>query len=176
MDFCRADFGLFRMLVERVPWERVLKGKGVQAGWTFFKEGVLKAQECTVPMCRKMNQWGRRLAWLNRQLLLGIRKKRRVYRLWKKGQVTQEESRGLVRSCREEIRKAKAHLELRLANVVKDNKKCFSKYINNKKRAKESLQHLLDVRGNIASKDEEMAEVLNVFFASVFTSAPSAGR
>jgi len=31
MDFHRADFGLFRMLVESVPWERVLKGKGVQA-------------------------------------------------------------------------------------------------------------------------------------------------
>jgi len=28
MDFRRADFGLFRTLVERVPWERVLKGKG----------------------------------------------------------------------------------------------------------------------------------------------------
>ena len=27
MDFQRADFGLFRTLVERVPWERVLKGK-----------------------------------------------------------------------------------------------------------------------------------------------------
>jgi len=26
MNFWRADFGLFRMLVERVPWERVLKG------------------------------------------------------------------------------------------------------------------------------------------------------
>jgi len=32
MDFQRADFGLFRTLVETVPWERVLKGKGVQAG------------------------------------------------------------------------------------------------------------------------------------------------
>jgi len=43
MDFRRADFGLFRMLAERVPWKRVVKGKGVQAGWTFFKEEVLKA-------------------------------------------------------------------------------------------------------------------------------------
>jgi len=108
--------------------------------------------------------------------LLGLRKKRRVYRLWKKGQATQEESRGLVRSCREEIRKAKAHLEFTLATVVKDKKNSFYKYINNKKRAKESLQHLLDARGNVASKDEEKAEVLNAFFASVFTSAPSAGR
>jgi len=30
MDFWKAGFGLFRILVERVPWERVLKGKGVQ--------------------------------------------------------------------------------------------------------------------------------------------------
>ena len=33
MDFGRADFGLFRMLVDRVSGERVLKSKGVQAGW-----------------------------------------------------------------------------------------------------------------------------------------------
>ena len=59
MDFRRADFGLFRMLVERVPWERVLKGKGVQAGWTFFREEVLQAQEQAVPMCRKTNRQGR---------------------------------------------------------------------------------------------------------------------
>jgi len=67
------------MVVERAPWDTVLKGKGVQEGWTFFKEEVLKAQEQAVPMCRKMNWRGRQLAWLNRELLLGLRKKRRVY-------------------------------------------------------------------------------------------------
>jgi len=84
--------------------------------------------------------------------------------------VTQEEYRALVRSCREEIRKAKAHLELRLATVVRENKKCFYKYINNKKRANETLHPVLDVGRNIANKDEEKAEVLNAFFASVFNS------
>ena len=59
MDFQKADFGLFRMLVERVPWETVLKGRGVQAGGIFFKEEVLKTQEQAVPMCCKMNQRGR---------------------------------------------------------------------------------------------------------------------
>ena len=32
LDFWMADFGLFRRLVDRVPWEAVLKGKGVQEG------------------------------------------------------------------------------------------------------------------------------------------------
>ena len=38
MDFRGSDFGLLRTLVETVSWERVLKGKGVQAGWICFKE------------------------------------------------------------------------------------------------------------------------------------------
>jgi len=57
--------------------------------------------------------------------LLGLREKRRIYQLWKKGKATHEEYRGLVRSRREEIKKAKAQLELRLAAIVRDNKKCF---------------------------------------------------
>ncbi|KAK4827898.1 LOW QUALITY PROTEIN: hypothetical protein QYF61_022321 [Mycteria americana] len=51
LDFQRADFGLFRRPVDRVPWEAVLKGKGVQEGWTFFKKEILKTQEQAVPMC-----------------------------------------------------------------------------------------------------------------------------
>ncbi|KAK4822208.1 hypothetical protein QYF61_011849 [Mycteria americana] len=97
-------------------------------------------------------------------------KKRRVYHFWKKGQATQEEYRDLVKSCKEKIRKAKAQLEPNLATVVKDNKTCFYKYINNKQRAKENLPPLSDAAGNIATKDEEKAEVLNAFFASVCNS------
>ena len=44
------------------------------------------------------------------------------------------------------------------------------KYISNKKRTKKSLHPRLDAEGNIANKDEEEAEVLNAFFASVFYS------
>ncbi|KAM9590717.1 uncharacterized protein ACIBXB_005842 isoform 1-T1 [Morphnus guianensis] len=172
-DFWRANFGLFKTLVERVPWETVLKGKGVQEGWTFFKKEILMAQDQAIPMCRKSNRRGKRPAWLNGELLLGVKKKRRVYHLWKKGRATWEEYRDLVRSYREKIRKAKAQLELNLATIVRDNKKCFYKYVNSKKNPKENIFPLMDTEGNVATRDEEKAEVLNAFFASVFNSESS---
>ena len=76
LDFRRADFELFRTLVGRVPWEAVLKGRGVQEGWALLRKEILKAQEQTVPTCPKMNQCRRRLTWLNRSLWLELRKKR----------------------------------------------------------------------------------------------------
>ncbi|KAK4823476.1 hypothetical protein QYF61_002523 [Mycteria americana] len=116
---------------------------------------------------------GRRLAWLNRELWLEVRKKRRVYDLWKKQQATQEDYKNVMRLHREKIRRAKAQLELNLATAIKDNKICFYKYISNKRRAKENLHPLLDARGNIVTKDEEKTEVLNAAFASVFNSKTS---
>ena len=66
------------------------------------------------------------------------------------------------------IRKAKALLELNLATKV--NNKYFYKYINSKRRARENLHPLLDTKGNLVTKDQDKAEELNAFVASVANS------
>jgi len=72
-----------------------------------------------------------------------------------------------MRLCREKIRRARAHLELHLAAAVKDNIKCFYKYIRNRRRPKENLHPLLDAGGNTVTKGEEKTEVLHACFSSV---------
>ena len=46
---------MFRTLVERVPWDSVLKGKELQEGWLLFKKEVLKAWEQAIPLGHKMS-------------------------------------------------------------------------------------------------------------------------
>lgn len=52
-------------------------------------------------------------------------------------------------------------LELNLATAVKDNTICVYKYISIKRRGKGNLYPLLDVEGNITTKDEENKHVLH---------------
>ncbi|GAB0204308.1 mitochondrial enolase superfamily member 1 [Grus japonensis] len=119
-------------------------------------------------LCHKSSRRGRRLAWLNRDLLLELRQKKKVYACWKQGQATWEDYRDAARLCREKIRVAKAQLELKLASTVGDNKKGFFKYVNNKRRTRENIGSLLNENGHLTNRDIDKAETFNAAFASVF--------
>ncbi|CAM5102982.1 unnamed protein product [Eretmochelys imbricata] len=124
-------------------------------------------------MCRKNSKYGRRPAWLNSEILADLEHKKEAYKKLKIEQMTREEYKNIARGCRSEIRKAKSHLELQLARGVKSNKKGFFRYVSNKKKVKESVGPLLNEGGNLVTEDVEKANVLNAFFASVFTNKVS---
>ncbi|KFQ62499.1 hypothetical protein N334_03741, partial [Pelecanus crispus] len=169
LNFRKANFQLFKELVRRTPWETVLRDRGTEQTWQIFKDTFHRAQELSVPKCDKSGKEGKRPAWLSRDLLVKLKSKRELHRQWKQGQVSWGEYRETARLCREAVRKAKARMELNLARDVKNNKQGFYRYINQKRKVKESIPPLMNKKGELVSTDEEKAEVLNNFFASVFT-------
>ena len=62
LDFRRADFGLFRDLIRRVPWDKALKGTGAHESWLIFKDHLLQAEERCIPTMRKSGKNARRPA------------------------------------------------------------------------------------------------------------------
>ena len=109
---------------------------------------------------------------MSKELLAEIRRKRTIYGMWKEGQATWEEYGNVVKACRDATRKAKVHLELKLARDVKDNKKSFFNYISSKWKTRENVEALLNEVGALVMEDAEMAEFPSALYASVFSAKP----
>ena len=85
---------------------------------------------------------------------------------WKQGQVPWEEYKEAARLCRDEVRKAKAQLELNLPRDARENKKGFCRSLNQKKKVQEAVPPLMSDTGKLVTAEKGKAEVL---FALVFS-------
>jgi len=80
-----------------------------------------------------------RPAWLSQDLLVKLKGKKELHRQWQQGQVSWEEYRDTAWLCRGGVRKAKEQLELNLARDAKSSEKGFYRYVNQKRKVKESI-------------------------------------
>ena len=88
LNFGRANFKLFNGLLAKIPWDAVLKDKDVEESWLLFQDALLKAQEVSIPLNKKVGRRDRKPAWLGKDLLGTLRAKKGVYKLWEQGSVT----------------------------------------------------------------------------------------
>ena len=68
-----------------------------------------------------------------------------------------------------EIRKCKRTVEKKLAGNIKNDNKSFYAYVRSKQKVRDKVGPLKNNRGNIISDGFQIAEVLNEYFCSVFT-------
>ena len=59
LDFRKTDFGLFREMLQRIPYGTVLERRRTQESWLIFKD-PLHAQEQSIPMSRRSSKGSRR--------------------------------------------------------------------------------------------------------------------
>jgi len=89
--FRKAKFQLFKELVNRIPWETVIKDRWAEQSWQIFKDAFHRTQELSVPRCKKSVKEVRRPTWLSQDLLVKLKSKRELHRQWRQGKVSQEE-------------------------------------------------------------------------------------
>jgi len=77
LDLRRANFALFKELLGGITWVRALEGRGVQVCWS------LHAQEWCNPLRKKSRKAGRRPAWMSKEILEELRRKRKIHGMWK---------------------------------------------------------------------------------------------
>lgn len=75
--------------------------------------------------------------------------------MWEKGPATLKKYRNVVRVCRDGTKKAKMHLEWKLARDVKGNQKDLFNFIGKKGNTRENVSPLLNEVGVLVAMDTE---------------------
>ena len=68
-----------------------------------------------------------------------------------------------------ELRKARKNFQRQLATEVKSNPKSYYRYVRSKMKSKFRVGPLKDSAGNVIDDNKSICEILNNYFASVFT-------
>jgi hypothetical protein len=167
-DWSRTDMNKLKELLQQIDWDVELSGLNVDDSWTKFKNAVDKAQEACVP--KKLRRANNRPIWMTRNLLRIIRKKRRLWKVYKTTKDYQEylAYKNVEKTVQKSVRRAKKKFERNLAKNAKKSPKAFYSYLRTKTSNKVSVGPLKDGK-QYTTNDEKMANMLNDFFSSVFT-------
>ena len=139
-----------------IDWNNLLKNKTATECWTCLKyeiEGIIAK---FVPL-RKQGKRSRK-----KQMLWKVYKHTgnvEVYTNYKKA----------LNLATTEIRKSKRTFEQKLAGNKKNDSKSFYAYVRSKQKVRDKVGPLENKSKNIISDGFQMAEVLNEYFSSVFT-------
>ncbi|PKU36007.1 nedd4-binding protein 2-like 2 [Limosa lapponica baueri] len=172
LSFRKTNLQVFKELVKRTLWEMVLRDKGAEQSWQIFKDAFHRAQELSIPRCKKSSKKRKRPAWLSQDLLVKLKAKKELHRQFKQDQLSWEEYRDVAQLCRDKVG-TKTQLELNLARDAKNNKKDSYRYVNQKRKVTESVSPAMSKNHKLVTTDEEKTEVLKNFFALVFSANPS---
>ena len=170
-DFQRADFNKLRRILENTDWSEIYGIQDVEQAWNLFIDILRNAIAECVPMRDRRPANNAKPKWWNIDIRNILLAKKRAYRRYKstQSQADKLEYTRIRRETKRLIKISKKLQELHIASNCKENPKEFFRYINEKKVLKSTIGPLLSAEGEIVTDEREIADVLNDYFASVFT-------
>ena len=163
----KADWDKIREGLRNTTWPTTEDQLTAQEAWRALRSKVDSLTEEHVPTCIFKP---RKSDWMTGAILREVRKKRRKWKKAKNGNARdREEYEEAAKKVKKMIRNAKRGLEKKLANEKYHNSKPFYSYIKKKTTTRTTIGPITNKQGNTVSEETEMAEELNSYFASVFT-------
>ena len=169
--YSRGDYDKLRLLLSETDWSQISRCSDVNESWMKFTTILNNAVNSCIPVTKRRSQINSKPKWWNNDIKVGLSNKNRAYR---KYQLTRHESdkieyERLRRTTKKLIKQSKKNLEVHIASKIKSNPKEFYSYVRQKKVITSNIGPLRLDNGEHVSNEIDMAEILNEYFASVFT-------
>ena len=160
---------MMRTYLANIDWNNLLKNKTATECWTCLKYEIEGIIEKFIPL-RKQGKRSRKKHLL-KEAIRKIAHKQMLWRVYKhignvEDYTNYKEALNLATT---EIRKSKITFEQKLAGNIKNDSKSFYAYVRSKQKVQDKVGPLENNSENIISDGFQMAEILNEYFSSVFT-------
>ena len=169
----KGNYESIRKELDSIDWDETFKDKDTEATWFSFKEIIADLSNRFIPKSNgfKPGSRPRKPLWMNEKALSLVKKKHAAFKRYLNTREGQDYKH--YAKCRNQakwaIRKAKRQYEKNIAMQAKTNPKAFYQYANSKLKSRSGIADLTQEDGSLTDSDYQKAEVLNKFFASVFT-------
>ena len=171
LDYRRADFNKLRTLLANANWNEIPTANDINESWKYFTDILNQAVKSCVPLRNRRPEVNSKPKWWNNQIKNSLLSRNRAYRKYSQSQSQQDKSEyeRTRRETKKLIRQSKRNLEVHIATSSKTNPKEFYDYVRRKKVLTNSLGPLYRENGQHTDDENEIANILNDYFASVFT-------
>jgi hypothetical protein len=167
LNWRRCDYQGMKDFLASYWWK---VNESVDEDWAEFKSILTYLTNEYIPVVKTRSKF--RPKWLTVEIMRLIRKKKREWKTaihYNTGPVV-ENYKKLEKEVSKKIKNAKKRFEKEMAFNEDRNRKKFSNYVKSKTKSRGSIGPLKNSNNEMTVNKQEMANILNKFFASVFTS------
>jgi len=168
-NYHKADFVKINSDLNEINWDDRFSNKNVESMWNVLITELIQVRDKYVPIKKMMK--GKCPKWMKNKIKRDIRKRNKIWNMFNKYPTLLNEKK--YKECRNkvnsEIRIAKREYETSLADKIKEDPKSFYAYVRSKSKVKVKIGPITDKFGHVVSDSNEMANIFNEYFSSVFT-------
>ena len=170
-DYRKADFIRLKALLTTTDWNQMTETDDINQTWEIFTQKVNAAIKLCVPLRNRRPNSNGKPKWWSNEIKSSLLAKKHAYHRYKTTLNNDDklEFDNLRRISKRLIKQSKRALEIHIANTCKSNPKEFYSYIRKKKVMTSNIGPLETNNGRHTENEIEMANILNDYFASVFT-------
>ena len=157
--------------LSQVNWNKLFNGKNTEQSWSNFKSILLENARKHIPKSKINTSFKNPPLWMNHTAKQAIKVKKKTWRKYTSHQTLWSAKKYYEarNSCANQIRAIKKKFEKKIVMEAKSDPKSFWKYVKSQTKYNESIPKLQKVDGTFVETDLDKAEVMNLFFSSVFT-------
>ncbi|MES9884550.1 MAG: reverse transcriptase family protein [Sedimenticola sp.] len=169
-NYNKGNYRSINEELQKIDWNEALERSSTNEAWGDFADIIQHNINEHIPVC-KVPAKKYDTPWMTRTARETIKNKKRKWIKFinNRSEENRENYEEAKRKVNSETTKAKVEYEKQLATNIKTDERNFWKYVKSKTKTKDTIGNLENENGEIETDCKKRAEILNVFFTSVFT-------